>query len=73
LEYRVLGKLEVVRDGVPLEIGAFRQRSLLALLLMNANNVVSTTGFSRSCGVEAAATDRQNTLWVIATLSPDAS
>ena len=32
MEFRVLGKLEVVRDGTPVDLGAFRQRALLAQL-----------------------------------------
>jgi predicted ATPase/DNA-binding SARP family transcriptional activator len=41
LEVRILGPLEVLRDGVALEIGPRRHRALLALLLLNANRVVS--------------------------------
>ena len=42
MEYRVLGKLEVVRDGQTIEVGAVRQRALLALLLTAPNSVFST-------------------------------
>src|ERR1700742_4975055 len=38
---RVLGPLEVWCDGVPVKIGGARQRALLAMLLLNANRVVS--------------------------------
>jgi predicted ATPase/DNA-binding SARP family transcriptional activator len=41
LEFRILGPLEVLRDGVALKIAARRHRALLALLLLNANRVVS--------------------------------
>ncbi|MGI9658375.1 MAG: AfsR/SARP family transcriptional regulator, partial [Gaiellaceae bacterium] len=41
LEYLVLGRLEVRRDGVTVPIGAPKQRALLALLLLNANENVS--------------------------------
>ncbi len=41
-EFRVLGPLEVVHDGVAKRIGSPTQRTLLALLLMNPNEVVST-------------------------------
>ena len=41
LEFRILGPLEVRRDGAPVHIGGPRQRALLALLLCNANRVVS--------------------------------
>ena len=42
LEYRLLGSLEVLRDGDRLALGGHKQRSLLALLLLDANRVVST-------------------------------
>jgi DNA-binding SARP family transcriptional activator len=42
VEFRVLGPLEVLDDGRPLALGGTKQRSLLALLLLNANHAVST-------------------------------
>jgi DNA-binding SARP family transcriptional activator len=42
VEYRVLGPLEVLEDGRPLDLGAPRQRALFAFLLLHANEVVST-------------------------------
>ena len=42
IDYRLLGPLAVVRDGVPVELGAYRQRALLGLLLANAGTVLST-------------------------------
>src|SRR3954452_12800955 len=42
LRYQVLGPLEVVVDGEAVELGGQRQRSLLALLLLKANQVVAT-------------------------------
>jgi len=42
VEFRVLGPLEVLDDGRPLDLGAPRQRALLAFLLLHANEVVST-------------------------------
>jgi DNA-binding SARP family transcriptional activator len=41
LEFRILGPLEVRRDGALVGIGGPRQRALLALLLCNANRVLS--------------------------------
>jgi DNA-binding SARP family transcriptional activator len=41
LEFRILGPLEVRRDGCPIKLGAAKQRALLAILLLNANRVVS--------------------------------
>jgi DNA-binding SARP family transcriptional activator len=42
VEFRVLGPLEVLDDGRPLDLGAPRQRALFAFLLLHANEVVST-------------------------------
>jgi DNA-binding SARP family transcriptional activator len=42
LEFRVLGPLEVAYDGVASRIGSPTQRTLLALLLMHPNEIVST-------------------------------
>jgi DNA-binding SARP family transcriptional activator len=41
MEFRLLGPLEVSDGGRSIEIGRGRRRSLLALLLMHANEVVS--------------------------------
>jgi DNA-binding SARP family transcriptional activator len=41
MEFRILGPLEVVDDGRPLELGGQQQRALLVLLLLEANRVVS--------------------------------
>jgi len=41
-EFRLLGPLEIVRDGVPLKVSGARQRALLGLLLLHANEFVST-------------------------------
>ena len=40
-EFRLLGPLRATRDGAPLAIAGPKQRALLALLLLNANEVVS--------------------------------
>jgi SARP family transcriptional regulator, regulator of embCAB operon len=40
LEFRVLGPLEVWREGRPIKLGGGRQRGLLAALLLRANEVV---------------------------------
>ena len=42
IEYRVLGPIEALVDGRPAAITAGKQRALLALLLVHANQVVST-------------------------------
>jgi WD40 repeat protein/DNA-binding SARP family transcriptional activator/energy-coupling factor transporter ATP-binding protein EcfA2 len=41
LEFRILGPLAVLVDGVPVPAGGPKQRALLAMLLLNANRVVS--------------------------------
>src|SRR5215472_4411316 len=41
-EFRLLGPLEVLRDGEPLKVTGERQRALLSLLLVHANEFVST-------------------------------
>jgi DNA-binding SARP family transcriptional activator/WD40 repeat protein len=40
MEFRVLGPLEVVRDARPVELGAGKQRALLAVLLCHRNTPV---------------------------------
>jgi len=42
LEFLLLGPLEARRDGARVELGPRKQRAVLALLLLNANHVVST-------------------------------
>ena len=41
VEFRVLGPLEVVRDGEPVAIGGLRRRAVLAMLVLEAGRVVS--------------------------------
>ncbi len=40
LDFRILGPLQVVRDGAPLPVGGPRQRSVLVRLLLNPGKVV---------------------------------
>ena len=42
LEFRILGPLEVLRDGESINLGGGKQRAVLAILLLNANEVVSS-------------------------------
>ena len=42
LEFRILGPLEVVRDGQLVPLAGQKQRALLAALIVRANEVVST-------------------------------
>ena len=41
LEFRILGPLEVLSPEAPISLGGPRQRAVLAILLLNANRVVS--------------------------------
>jgi DNA-binding SARP family transcriptional activator len=41
LDFRILGPLEVVADAGPIRLGGPKQRGTLAILLLNANRVVS--------------------------------
>ncbi|MEN8114493.1 MAG: BTAD domain-containing putative transcriptional regulator, partial [Actinomycetota bacterium] len=42
MEFRILGPLEVVASGLPVDLGAPKERALLTRLLIDANTVVST-------------------------------
>lgn len=42
VEYRILGPLEVIRDGDSVDLGGRRQRAVLTLLLLDVNRLVST-------------------------------
>ncbi len=41
MDFRLLGPLDVLRDHVPVQIAAGKQRALLAILLLNANRTVA--------------------------------
>ena len=60
----MLGRLEIVRDGVSVDLGAFRQRALLALLLANAGTVLSTDRILDELWGETGGIDKHNSLWV---------
>ena len=42
MEFRILGPLEVVSAGQALDLGGAKQQALLAMLLLRANEVVSS-------------------------------
>ena len=44
MEFRILGPLEVREDGAPVRSGVRSSGRLLAILLLHANEVVSTEG-----------------------------
>ena len=64
MEYRVLGKLDVLQDGHAVDLGAFRQRALLALLLTAPNSVFSTDQIIDGLWGADGGIDKQNALWV---------
>ena len=61
-DFRVLGPLEVRYDGVPVTVGAARQRTLLAVLLMHANQVVSLDELVRNVWEEHPTTGARTTV-----------
>ena len=63
MEFRILGPLEVVHEDETLDLGARKQRSLLALLLISANRVVSTDRILEELWGEDAE-GKENALWV---------
>ena len=50
MDFRVLGPLEVWDGDRPLSLGGAKQRALLAMLLLDANRVVSTGSVLRRPG-----------------------
>ena len=64
LKYRLLGPIEAHHDGQTLDLGTYKQRALLALLLIHANAVVSTDRIIDELWGDDPGRDRQNTLWV---------
>jgi YVTN family beta-propeller protein len=44
MEFRILGPVEVWEDGHPVSLGGGKQRAVLALLVLNANRIVSSDG-----------------------------
>src|SRR4051812_40766479 len=62
--YRLLGTLEASRDDERLALGGHKQRSLLALLLLDANRVVSTDRLIEALWPEKAPARPQTALHV---------
>jgi WD40 repeat protein/DNA-binding SARP family transcriptional activator len=57
LEFRILGPIEVVGDGEPIRLGGPRQRAVLAVLVLRANQVVPVERLAEEVyGGEAPAT-----------------
>jgi DNA-binding SARP family transcriptional activator len=57
VEFRILGPLEIVAEGRPVELGGAKERALVALLLLSPNRVVSTDQLVEELW-EGAAPDR---------------
>ena len=64
MDFRILGPLEVVQDGRPLPLGAAKQRALLAILLLHANEAVSVDRLIDLLWAEEAPGTAPNTLQV---------
>jgi YVTN family beta-propeller protein len=62
MEFRILGPLEVRNGGRPVEIGGPKQRALLAVLLLHANEVVSSDELIDALWEEAAPPTATKTL-----------
>jgi len=63
MDIRVLGPIEVEEDDEILDLGPLKQRSLLALLVMNANRVVHTDRILEELWGEEAH-GKENNVWV---------
>ncbi len=63
MEFAILGPLEVRDEGQPVAVGGRKHQMLLAILLLNANRVVSTDRLLEDLWGDDAA-DKENALWV---------
>jgi DNA-binding SARP family transcriptional activator len=67
VEFRILGPLEVVDDGVALQLGGAKHRALLALLLLHSSEVVSSDHIAEALwGTDpprSASASIQNSVW----------
>ncbi|MER7394122.1 BTAD domain-containing putative transcriptional regulator [Streptomyces sp. NPDC000151] len=76
MEFRVLGPLEVDQGGRGLALGGFKQRAVLGLLLLRANQVIATSELLGALWPEESrpVTARkivQNAVWGLRALLPD--
>ena len=62
MQYRILGPLEVESDGGIVSLRATKQRVLLALLLLHANDIVSTDRLIEELWGEDPPTTAENAL-----------
>ncbi len=63
-DFRILGELEVLQDGRPVDLGSPRQRALLARLVVSAGEMVSTDRLIDDLWHEAAPDRAKRTLQV---------
>jgi DNA-binding SARP family transcriptional activator len=63
LDFRLLGPLEVARGDELIDLGGYKQGSLVALFLIHVNRVVSTGRIIDALWGEEAG-DKENALWV---------
>jgi DNA-binding SARP family transcriptional activator len=64
MEFRILGPLEVLENGRQIELGGAKQRALLAILLLHANEVVSTDRLIDALWEDEAPANGRKTLQV---------
>ena len=62
LDFQALGPLEVTREGEAVDLGPYKQKSLLALLLADVNRVVSTDRIMDALWGDDA-DGKEKTLW----------
>ena len=62
MDFRILGPLEAQRGGRPLALGGRKQRALLALLLLHANETVSADRLIDELWGERAPASARNSL-----------
>ena len=63
-EFGILGELQVVQDGVPLELGSLRQRALLARLLVRSGQPLTSDRLIEDLWPDDAPTNARHTLHV---------
>ncbi len=63
MEFNVLGQLAISDEGRPIALGSYKQRSLLALLLIHHGWVVSTDRIIEELWGDEASQDHHNALW----------
>src|SRR5690349_8052451 len=66
VEFRVLGPLEAVERAQPLRLGGPKQRAVLAMLLLHANEVVTADALVEAVWGEEPPTNARQTLQVYA-------